>query len=552
MSKSFAAHAAAVCVLAAGAAAQIFAAPCAQAQGAPIERTKLTDAELSCAQIYAESGQMDKVAADARAAQEKGNNTATAGTVGNVAAEVAGRTGLFGQLGGVAGSLFGKLAAQTAANTVQQSGQSDAQLAAERARQAGARKEYLAALFTNKGCKASDLAYNPPTQPAMVQAALQATAPAAGGAGGAAGGAVGGITAGGTTAAPAATTAALLQKPAVSALPDADPDAFFKGKTGGTFGKDITEVLPGNRRVAVAGFRVAFITRNTAHAQVRASYLPGRDTSGASSTLVLNLSGVDTAAMQALTDRAYADFLAQLRLAGREVLSPDELKEFLAGVEVTPSSPAKPYVKEANNQTAMVFAPAGMPLWFHNWDGHWADKSPFEQKNIRAVAEYSKKLNAIVIAPLIVVNFARMQSSGNQSGLVASSAETGATLRMAVVAFTSHVVRSDESRDGLVMKGDEGSVALQNAAFASELPFGEMREISSDDNKEIKGAFDALGKAMGMANAGGAARSKKEAVAETSNPQYVAAASDALVRATGTFARLFQKYPPSGAATASR
>jgi len=32
-------------------------------------------------------------------------------------------------------------------------------------------------------------------------------------------------------------------------------------------------------------------------------------------------------------------------------------------------------------------------------------------------------------------------------------------------------------------------------------------------------------------------------VAQTSDPQYVAAASDALVHATGTFARLFQKYP---------
>jgi len=196
-----------------------------------------------------------------------------------------------------------------------------------------------------------------------------------------------------------------------------------------------------------------------------------------------------------------------------------------------------------NSQVASVFAPSHMPLWFHNWDGGLADKGAFDQKNIRAVAEYSKKLNAIVIAPLIVVNFARMQSSGNQSGLVASTAETGANLRMAVVAFTSHVVRSDESRDGLVMKGDEGSVALQNAAFVSELPFGEMREVSAEDNKNLKGAFDNLGKAMGMANAGGAARSKKEAVAQTSDPQYVAAASDALVHATGTFARLFQKYP---------
>ncbi len=492
----------------------------ALAQQSPIERIRITDNELTCAQLYAEAGAMDKVTADARAAEGQGNTTATAAQAGNVAAEVAGRTGLFGSLGGLTGALFGQVAAQTAAGVAQQSGQMTAQQAAERGKQAAARKEHVSSLFLNRGCKASDLAYNPPASAASAAPVHLASAVV-------------------STAAPGPAVAPPM---AIQSLPDLDPDNFFKGAIGGTFGKNVIEVLPGNKRVAVAGFRVAFITSNTATAQVRGSYMPGRDTSGASSTLIVTLSGVDTATMQALTDRAYADFLAQLRLTGREVLPQEELKEFLAGVDVSPSAPGKPYTKEANSQTAMVFSPTGMPLWFHNGDVVWADKSPFDQKNLRSMAEYSHKLNAIMVTPLIVVDFARMSSSGNQSGLVASSAETGAALEMRVSAFFSRVTRSEETRGGLVMKGDDAHVSMTRG-FVSELKFGAMKEVAAADNRATVGIFNALGGAMGLANAGGAVRNKKESVAETNNSAYATAALDALTRATGTFAKWFQKYP---------
>ena len=135
-----------------------------------------------------------------------------------------------------------------------------------------------------------------------------------------------------------------------------------------------------------------------------------------------------------------------------------------------------------------------------------------------------------------------MSSSGNQSGFMASSAETGATLEMHVSSFISRVVRSEETRGGLVMKGDDAHVAATRG-FPGTLPFGTMKDMASSDNSAAKGLFDSLGSAMGMANAGGAARSRKESVAETGNAQYAAAASEVLTRATGTFAKWFQKYP---------
>lgn len=473
-----------------------------------IERTKLGDNELSCRDLHAEAQAMDKAAAEAKAAEGDGNTTATAGT----ATKVAGSVGLFGQIGGIIGNVAG----QVAGSLAQQTGQQNAQQAAERSRQALARKEQVSAMFVDKGCRESDLAYEPPARPAKAIKVAMA------------------VTAKDTALAPATP---------VAALPGNDPDQFFKGKMGGTFGADVVDVLPNSRRVAVLGFRVAFVTSNTASAQVRASYLPGRDSSGASSKLTVTLSGVDAATMQALTDRAYADFIAQLKLTGREVVPPEEVKEFLAGVEATPSSPAQPFAKEINSQKLVYFAPSGSPLWFNNWDAQWGTAGAFDQGNMRRMGEYSHKLNAIAIAPLIVVNFARMSSSGNRSGLVARAAETGAEMAMHVGHFSTGYLRSEEFRNGLVMKGDNGSVQLTNAAVISPLAFGAMRQVAADDNSGVKGVFDQLGKSMGMANAGGAARSSSTSVAETDNAAYGAAAGDALRTATGTFAKLFQKYP---------
>jgi hypothetical protein len=477
-----------------------------------IERVKLGDNELSCRDLNAEAGQMDKIMAEAKADESGGNATTAAGT----AAKVAGGVGLFAQLGG----LVGHVAGQVAAGVAQQSGQQSADQAAERGRQALARKEQVSGLFVDKGCKESDLSYEPPAQDARLMKTAYAPTQASG-------------------AAAALTPAAPL-----AALPDNDPDQFFKGKMGGTFGADVVEVLPNNKRVAVLGFRVAFVTSNQATAQVRASYLPGRDTSGASSKLTVTLAGVDAATMQALTDQAYADFLEQLKLAGREVVPPEEIKEFLGGLETTPYSVAQPFAKDVQAMKLAYFAPTGTPLWFNNWDAQWGNVGPFDQANMRRVGEYSYKLNAIAIAPLIVVDFTKMSSSGNQSGLVARTAETGAEMSMRVTHFSTGYVRTDELRNGVAGKGDNGMVQLTNANVVSALEFGSLRKASSEDNSGAKGVFDQLGKSLGMANAGGAARSSATSVAETNNAAYGAAATDALRTATGTFAKLFQKYPP--------
>ena len=320
------------------------------------------------------------------------------------------------------------------------------------------------------------------------------------------------------------TVLAVLALPASAiTLPDLNPAEWFDGKMGGTLGAKTVTVFAKTNRVAVAGFRVVFVTHNEARAFVRASYLPGRDTGSASAKMEVDLRGVDDATMQAITDKAYALFVEQLKAAGREVVPAEEMKSAYAAFKLLPSSPQE---VKSGLLRGKVFSPTGMPLWWQTGDA-WGDAG-LSQKNMRAFNELSKSLNApVTIAPAIVVDFAHMQSSGNRSGLVARRAEVGATLAMSIPTFTTRVVRAEQTRyGGLVFKGDDGALSMTKA-LDTDIEFAEMHLVDTKTGEVI--SFH-----------GADSRSKKwEKVAETTNEAYSKAAQAVLTQATGAFAKLF-------------
>jgi len=188
------------------------------------------------------------------------------------------------------------------------------------------------------------------------------------------------------------------------------------------------------------------------------------------------------------------------------------------------------------------FAPTGMPILFTHFDQGWGDRGVFDLNNYRRLEEYSFKWGAAVIAPLIVVNFAKMSSSGNTSGFTSRAAETGAEMSMSVAHLQSFWGRSTEFRNGMAMGGDGGGFNLA-APIASPLAFGTMQTLAQEDNSAVKGVFDLLGKRGGLANAGGAATSTTRAVVQTNPDAYGAAARDALLRMNATMGAWFKKYP---------
>jgi hypothetical protein len=307
-------------------------------------------------------------------------------------------------------------------------------------------------------------------------------------------------------------------------LPDLNPSEWFDGKMGGTFGAKTVTAFAKTDRVAVSGFRVVFVTHNEAQSMVRASYLPGGvETGNARAKMVVDLKGVDDATMQAITDRAYKLFLDQLKAAGREVIAPEAAT--YAAFKVSPTVPQD---VNAGPLRGKAFSPTGVPLWFQVGDP-WGDAG-LGQKNMRAFNDQSKNLEApVTIAPLIVVDFAHMQSSGNHSGLIARRAEVGATLAMSIPIFTTRVVRAEQTRyGGIVFKGDDGALAMTKR-LDTDVEFAEMHLV---DTKS--------GTVLGWN--GPDSKSKKFTnVAITTNDAYSAAAHAVLSQATGAFAKLFVK-----------
>ncbi len=322
-----------------------------------------------------------------------------------------------------------------------------------------------------------------------------------------------------------AATSAPESDPALR-LPELNASEWFDGQAGGTFGEKAVKFLPRSKRVALAGFKVVFVNETFARATVRASYLPGRDTSGASAAMQVNLAGVDAATLQALTDQAYARFIAQLRAAGREVMTVADAKWDYSEFQTAPL-PAE--VSEGDTKGS-AFAPAGMPLWFQlaEFGGPRLD-----QANSRAMGTASFKAGApIMLAVTVVVDFAQMASSGNRSGLVARSAEVGTTLAMSVRRIDTRLVRAEEAKGGIVYKGDDAWLRLTKP-LVTDLEFAVLEVAEKDHGSGVGGflsrAFVGTGKTAFRR-------------AETSNGEYSKAATAVLERATGTLAKLFAEH----------
>lgn len=479
---------------------------CLNANAQNIERVNIADNELNCRQIHDELGVMDKAIAEAKQVQSSSETTATAGQVGGVAAEVASRTGLFGQVGGLLGHIAGTVASKTAANVTEHTGKQGAQQGAEREKQALARKEHLTSIFLAKGCKSSDPDFNPASQQTGLRPAAAAM----------------------RTAGAAEAAAQSPSSPDIVSLPDLNPAEWFDGKMGGTFGEKTVNAFGRSNRVVIAGFRVVFVTHNETHAITRGTYMPGgRETGTAKAKMEVDLQGVDDATLQTITNAAYQRFVDQLKAAGKEVLSIEHTKSLYAGFQTSP-------VPQEVNREALrgrAFSPAGLPLWWQVGDP-WGD-SGLSQTNMRAFNELSKATDAIAIAPGIVIDFARMQSSGNSSGWGSSSASVGAKLAMSVSSFSTRVVRAEEIRyGGIVFKGDDGSLNMLNR-IDTEAQFADLQQVEESDKGSVISLLGALG-----------AKSRQSVMlAKTTNSAYASAANAVLNQSTRTFAKLLAANP---------
>lgn len=162
-------------------------------------------------------------------------------------------------------------------------------------------------------------------------------------------------------------------------------------------------------RVAIAGYQVAFVTRNKASAHA-AGLLSGG--SGARASLETFLGNVDYATMQAIADEAYAGFVKKMTEAGVEVVPLEKVKAAKAfqSLETRATSEQQAYTVQFQGAHYIIVPASGLPLWFNQYDGLAGGKAG--RGNVKAMAELSKELDAAVLHPSIAVDFAYLDKSG--------------------------------------------------------------------------------------------------------------------------------------------
>lgn len=280
----------------------------------------------------------------------------------------------------------------------------------------------------------------------------------------------------------------------------------------------------GAKRVAVPGYRVIFTTRSkvTANAEDWLGGVGGGRSSGAKASMEVVLGNVDFATLQKITDAAYADFIADLQGAGVEVVPLETItaSESFKKMKMTGSTAEKPYTKRSRDAKThyLVTSPSAIPLWFTNWDGDISDQG-MSQTNIRAVMAMSKELDALMLFPIMHIDFASLGASGGKFARRAS-----VTAKAAVYtnpAYTLFYIANDKGgafariNDGIGVEGDPGEFVTADQSSNGAFIEG-MQKIGIDF---------------------GPVRSKKNMVLQTNRENFESLALEALTGTNEAFRR---------------
>jgi hypothetical protein len=244
----------------------------------------------------------------------------------------------------------------------------------------------------------------------------------------------------------------------------------------------------GAKRVAVPGYRVIFTTRSkvVARAEDWLGGVGGGKSSGAKATMEVVLGNVDFETLQAIADAAYADFIDELKAGGIEVVPLETItaSDAFQKMKMTGSTADKPYTKRSRDKKTdyLVVSPSAIPLWFTNWDGDVSDQG-MGQTNIRAVMTMSKELDALMLFPIMHIDFATLGGSGGKFARRAS-----VTAKAAIYtnpAYTLFYIANEKGgafariTDGIGVEGDPGDFVTADQA-SNEALIGTMQKIGID------------------------------------------------------------------------
>jgi hypothetical protein len=239
----------------------------------------------------------------------------------------------------------------------------------------------------------------------------------------------------------------------------------------------------GAHKVAISVFDVAFAHENHFTANSRAHQRFGGLSSSARSSLSTTMTGLDQATEQRIADRAYVQFVAQLKAAGYEVVDQAELGRLAPEFA---SWAALPNFSEGRFGTYV--APTGQSLRFLQGDSAKRDTSGAFGQASASFRAFDMPLafkrspyiahdgDIGIIAVTLVVDYGVYSSSG-ENGHLGAGASTGFLPGVSIAA--GNVIDH-----GTLLEywgphsGGFPAVALVQQPIRSERPFGRDQDVS--------------------------------------------------------------------------
>lgn len=292
------------------------------------------------------------------------------------------------------------------------------------------------------------------------------------------------------------------------------------------------EDMAAMKKVVVGGFRVAFATKAVVADSIRASYMMGGiHKSGVNSKVELSLEGMDLQRMQAEVDRAYEDFLAQLKANGVELIPYADFSAHPSFTEIEAASGKNggPYIVEHEGRTYAVLSPTGMKLWFDQAEA-LGNQGAFGWGNGRRAGDFAFDNKALVLNPLFVVDFAET-AAGRNKGLFGVRDETDLEAKAGMSLSKNLSLLYLRGRAAPISSAVMGGVAnlKENVVFAGR--FGQLSMGETSSNRAL-----VTGLAL-MGLSGGPVRTNQKGVMQADPERYAEYSRNLLLSGNGLFAR---------------
>lgn len=196
-------------------------------------------------------------------------------------------------------------------------------------------------------------------------------------------------------------------KPAASSGGETGPVVDLSGLNASALNTRGLGFIGNTERIAVPSYRLGVVVRSG----VRATASSGRVAMESS----VDLTGISEQQLRSLADKAYANFIEQLKATGRPLVPMDEIRAAPGFARITPTP--VPFAKKpfADARSVVMVSPNGMPLVSTHFDSPLSDQGTMSLGNWRAINQLSVDLKAVVLIPTVIIDFAELKGSGHSA-----------------------------------------------------------------------------------------------------------------------------------------